>query len=101
MRDLWQKCDKFLIEFSQGIKIIFKQGNKIKMGIFTKFKLTEVLSTFCYLANMIFINKLQNLKTINYDNFNKSMYYQIIAWEFSNLLIALNYKSNKLFKKVG
>ncbi len=71
------------------------------MGIFTKFKLTEVLSTFCYLANMIFINKLQNLKTINYDNFNKSMYYQIIAWEFSNLLIALNYKSNKLFKKVG
>ena len=71
------------------------------MGIFTKFKLTEVLSIFCYLANMIFINKLQNLKTINYDNFNKSMYYQIIAWEFSNLLIALNYKSNKLFKKVG
>ena len=30
------------------------QGNKIKMGIFTKFKLTEVLSTFCYLANIIF-----------------------------------------------
>ncbi len=35
------------------------------MGIFTKFKLTEVLSIFCYLANMIFINKLQNLKIIN------------------------------------
>ena len=35
------------------------------MGIFTKFKLTEVLSTFCYLANIISINKLQNLKIIN------------------------------------
>ena len=65
MRDLWQKCDKFLIEFSQGIKIIFIQGDKIKMGIFTKFKLTEVLSTFCYLVEIISINKLQNLKIIN------------------------------------
>ncbi len=36
------------------------------MGIFSKFKLTEVLSTFCYLANIISINKLQNLKTIKY-----------------------------------
>ena len=50
------------------------------MGIFTKFKLTEVLSTFCYLANMIFINKLQNLKiikyfanSINYDNSLKNI----------------------------
>ena len=50
------------------------------MWIFTKFKLTEVLSTFCYLANMIFINKLQNLKTIkyfansiNYDNSLKNI----------------------------
>ena len=50
------------------------------MGIFTKFKLTEVLSTFCYLANIISINKLQNLKTIkyfansiNYDNSLKNI----------------------------
>ena len=71
------------------------------MGIFTKFKLISILTIFSYMTNIISINKLQNLKTINYDNFNKSMYYQIIAWEFSNLLIALNYKSNKLFKKVG
>ena len=71
------------------------------MGIFTKFKLISILTIFSYMTNTISINKLQNLKTINYDNFNKSMYYQIIAWEFSNLLIALNYKSNKLFKKVG
>ena len=35
------------------------------MGIFTKFKLTEVLSTFCYLVEIISINKLQNLKIIN------------------------------------
>ena len=35
------------------------------MGIFTKFKLTEVLSTFCYLTEIISINKLQNLKIIN------------------------------------
>lgn len=50
------------------------------MGIFTKFKLTEVLSTFCYLANIISINKLQNLKVvkyfvnlINYDNSLKNI----------------------------
>ena len=50
------------------------------MGIFTKFKLTEVLSTFCYLANIISIKKLQNLKTIkyfansiNYDNSLKNI----------------------------
>ena len=50
------------------------------MGIFTKFKLTEVLSTFCYLANIISINKLQNLKVvkyfvnlINYYNFLKNI----------------------------
>ena len=50
------------------------------MGIFTKFKLTEVLSAFCYLANIISINKLQNLKTIkyfansiNYDNSLKNI----------------------------
>ena len=50
------------------------------MGIFSKFKLTEVLSTFCYLANIISINKLQNLKvvkyflnSINYDNSLKNI----------------------------
>ena len=50
------------------------------MGIFIKFKLTEVLSTFCYLANIISINKLQNLKvvkyflnSINYDNSLKNI----------------------------
>ena len=50
------------------------------MEIFTKFKLTEVLSTFCYLANIISINKLQNLKiikyfvnSINYDNSLKNI----------------------------
>ena len=50
------------------------------MGIFTKFKLTEVLSTFFYLANIISINKLQNLKvvkyflnSINYDNSLKNI----------------------------
>ncbi len=50
------------------------------MGIFTKFKLTEVLSTFSYLANIISINKLQNLKvvkyfvnSINYYNFLKNI----------------------------
>ncbi len=71
------------------------------MGIFTKFKLISILTIFSYVANTISINKLQNLKTINYGNFNKSMYYQIRARECSNVLIALNYKSNKLFKKVG
>ena len=52
------------------------------MGIFTKFKLTEVLSTFCYLVEIISINKLQNLKvvkcfvnSINYDNSLKSILY--------------------------
>ena len=50
------------------------------MGIFTKFKLTEVLSTFYYLTEIISINKLQNLKTIkyfanliNYDNSLKNI----------------------------
>ncbi len=50
------------------------------MGIFTKFKLTEVLITFFYLANVILINKLQNLKvvkyfanSINYYNFLKNI----------------------------
>ncbi len=50
------------------------------MGIFTKFKLTEVLITFFYLANIILINKLQNLKvvkyfanSINYYNFLKNI----------------------------
>ena len=50
------------------------------MGIFIKFKLTEVLSIFCYLANIISINKLQNLKiikyfvnSINYDNSLKNI----------------------------
>mgnify|MGYP003586659534 FL=1 len=71
------------------------------MGIFTKFKLISILTIFSYMTNTISINKLQNLKTINYGNFNKSMYYQIRARECSNVLIALNYKSNKLFKKVG
>ena len=52
------------------------------MGIFTKFKLTEVLITFFYLANIISINKLQNLKvvkyfanSINYYNFLKTLIY--------------------------
>ena len=50
------------------------------MGIFIKFKLTEVLITFFYLANIILINKLQNLKvvkyflnSINYDNSLKNI----------------------------
>ena len=50
------------------------------MGIFTKFKFTEVLSSFSYLTNIISINKLQNLKTIkyfansiNYDNSLKNI----------------------------
>ena len=59
------------------------------MGIFTKFKLTEVLSIFCYLANMIFINKLQNLKiikcfvnSVNYYNFlNNKVQYNILGKE--------------------
>ena len=84
MRDLWQKCDNFLIEFSIGIKIIFKQGNKIKMGIFTKFKLTEVLITFCYIVNIIFINiKVVKyfVNLINYDNSLKNItLYREIKW---------------------
>ncbi len=59
------------------------------MGIFIKFKLTEVLSTFSYLANIISINKLQNLKVvkyfinlINYYNFlNNTVQYNILAKE--------------------
>ncbi len=59
------------------------------MGIFTKFKLTEVLSTFFYLVNMIFTNKLQNLKvikyfvnSINYYNFlNNKVQYNILGKE--------------------
>ena len=50
------------------------------MGIFTKFKLTEVLITFFYLANIILINKIKNLKvvkyflnSINYDNSLKNI----------------------------
>ena len=50
------------------------------MGIFTKFKLTEVLITFWYLVEIISINKLQNLKiikyfvnSINYDNSLKNI----------------------------
>ena len=52
------------------------------MGIFTKFKLTEVLITFWYLVEIISINKLQNLKvvkyfanSINYDNSLKNILY--------------------------
>ena len=59
------------------------------MGIFTKFKLTEVLSTFCYLTETISIKKLQNLKTIkyfansiNYYNFlNNRVQYNILDKE--------------------
>ncbi len=46
------------------------------MGIFTKFKLTEVLSTFFYLANIIFINiKVVKyfVNLINYYNFLKNI----------------------------
>ena len=59
------------------------------MGIFTKFKLTEVLITFFYLANIILINKLQNLKivkyfanSINYYSFlNNRVQYNILGKE--------------------
>ena len=59
------------------------------MGIFTKFKLTEVLNTFCYLTEIISINKLQNLKiikyfanSINYYNFlNNRVQYNILCKE--------------------
>ena len=36
------------------------------MGIFTKFKLISILTIFSYMANIISINKLQNLKIIKY-----------------------------------
>ncbi|RBQ28326.1 hypothetical protein [Aliarcobacter vitoriensis] len=76
------------------------------MKTFRKLKsLDTVLISFSYIlryiTNTTFFLKSKNIKTINYDNFNKSMYYQIRAWECSNVLISLNYKSNKLFKKVG
>ena len=59
------------------------------MGIFTKFKLTEVLITFWYLVEIISINKLENLKTIkyfinliNYYNFlNNRVQYNILCKE--------------------
>ena len=59
------------------------------MGIFTKFKLTEVLNTFCYLTETISIKKLQNLKVIkyfinliNYYNFlNNRVQYNILCKE--------------------
>ena len=59
------------------------------MGIFTKFKLTEVLSTFWYLVEIISINKLQNLKiikcflnSVNYYNFlNNKVQYNILGKE--------------------
>ena len=50
------------------------------MGIFTKFKLISILTIFSYMANIISINKLQNLKvvkyfanSINYYNFLKNI----------------------------
>ena len=46
------------------------------MGIFTKFKLTEVLITFCYIVNIIFINiKVVKyfVNLINYDNSLKNI----------------------------
>ena len=50
------------------------------MGIFTKFKLISILTIFSYIANIISINKLQNLKvvkyflnSINYDNSLKNI----------------------------
>ncbi len=54
------------------------------MGIFTKFKLTEVLSTFCYLTEIISINKLQNIKIIKY---------------FANLINYYNFKITKNYDK--
>ena len=36
------------------------------MGIFTKFKLISILTIFSYMANIISINKLQNLKVVKY-----------------------------------
>ena len=50
------------------------------MGIFIKFKLISILTIFSYVANIISINKLQNLKvvkyflnSINYDNSLKNI----------------------------
>ena len=52
------------------------------MGIFTKFKLISILTIFSYMANIISINKLQNLKiikyfanSINYDHSLKNILY--------------------------
>ncbi len=72
-----------------GIRIIFIQGNKIKMGIFTKFKLINLLTIFSNVSNIISINKLQNLKvvkcfvnSINYYNFlNNRVQYNILCKE--------------------
>ena len=50
------------------------------MGIFAKFKLISILTIFSNVANIISINKLQNLKvvkcfvnSINYDNSLKNI----------------------------
>ena len=50
------------------------------MGIFTKFKLINLLTIFSNVSNIISINKLQNLKiikyfanSINYDNSLKNI----------------------------
>ena len=59
------------------------------MGIFTKFKLISILTIFSYMANIISINKLQNLKvvkyfanSINYYNFlNNRVQYNILCKE--------------------
>ncbi len=50
------------------------------MGIFTKFKLISILTIFSYMANIISINKLQNLKIIKY---------------FANLINYYNFKITK------
>ena len=59
------------------------------MGIFIKFKLISILTIFSYMANIISINKLQNLKvvkyfanSINYYNFlNNRVQYNILGKE--------------------
>jgi len=59
------------------------------MGIFIKFKLISILTIFSYVANIISINKLQNLKvvkyfanSINYYNFlNNRVQYNILCKE--------------------
>ena len=75
---MWQFSDRIFTRH----KIIFIQGNKIKIGIFTKFKLINLLTIFSYVSNIISINKLQNLKvvkcfvnSINYDNSLKNILY--------------------------